>query len=296
VGVGVLVEIGVTVGVLVAVVVGVSVEVLVAVGVAVGMFVDVFVGVSVGVWVTVFVAVFVGVSVGVLVEVFVGVSVGVFVDVLVGVFVGVSVGVFVAVLVGVFVAVLVGVAVDVFVGVGVGARTITVSEAVLFVSLSSIIIPFGSTATVFARLPDAFGVTENITLNDEFTGIKTVRLLAAQLKVVPVIEQLIVPIGGIPPFVTVTAPYPAPPGNASLMITLPFVKDAAAIPVLFTVIVQLNEFPNTILLPMSLAFVTIRSAIERKIVLLSVFDVIPFTVAEAVFVMEPVVISAMVTM
>ena len=47
------------------------------------------------------------------------------------------------------------------------------------------------------------------------------------------------------------------------MITLPFAKLPAAIPVLLTVIVQLNELPNATLPLTLLVFVTIKSANER---------------------------------
>jgi hypothetical protein len=87
-----------------------------------------------------------------------------------------------------------------------GAMTVTVLEPVLLLSLSSSIFPLGSTVAVLVRLPAAVGVTRNVTLNEEFTGMTTVRLPAPQLSVVPVMEQLIVPIGAIPPFVTVNRP------------------------------------------------------------------------------------------
>ena len=67
---------------------------------------------------------------------------------------------------------------------------------------------------------------------------------------------------------------------------LPFAKSASAIPVLLTVIVQLNELPSTTLPLALLVFVTIRSASERYTVRLVVFDVTPLTEAEAVFVTE----------
>ena len=146
-------------------------------------------------------------------EVFVGVcegvavAVGVFVAVREGVTVsvGVLVEVLVAVFVGVFVAVLVAVFVGVLVGVFVGVTTLTVFEPVLFVSLPSITLLFGSTVTVFKRLPAAVGVTANVMLNEAPAGRVTAPL-AAQLKAVPVMEQLIVPVGGVLPFVTVNAP------------------------------------------------------------------------------------------
>jgi len=193
VGVFVAVFVAVFVGVLVSVSVGVLVSVLV--GVAVGVFVDVLVGVFVRVPVGVFVGVSVGVLVAVSVEVVVGV--GVSVGVFVGVLVGVSVGVFVGVLVAVLVAVLVG--------VFVGTRTVTVFEPVLFVSLLSGTLLFGSTVAVLARLPAALGVALNVILNEAPTGSVTAPF-ATQLNVVPVIEQLIVPVGGVLPFVTVTEP------------------------------------------------------------------------------------------
>jgi len=87
-----------------------------------------------------------------------------------------------------------------------GPTTVTVFEPVLFVSLYSSAFPLGSTVAVFARLPAAVGVTENVILNELFTGIVTPNAPAVQLKAVPLIEQLIVPIGAMPPIVTVTAP------------------------------------------------------------------------------------------
>ena len=66
-------------------------------------------------------------------------------------------------------------------------------------------------------------------------------------------------------------------------------------PLLLAVIVQL-KVPVGLTLPLtSFALVTVKSAICRLIVLLTVFDVTPFTLAEAVFVTEPAVISAPVT-
>jgi hypothetical protein len=199
--VGVLV--GVSVGVLVGVFVGVLVGVFV--GVSVGVLVGVLVGVFVGVSVEVLVGVFVGVLDAVLVGVFVGVSVGVLVAVSVGVADGVLVCVLVAVSVGVFVGVFVAVLVGVLVGVFVGVRTLTVFEPVLFVSSLSGTLLFGSTVVVLARLPDAIGVTANVMLNEAPAG-RVMAPLATQLKDVPVIEQLIVPVGGVLPFVTVNPP------------------------------------------------------------------------------------------
>ena len=86
------------------------------------------------------------------------------------------------------------------------ATTVTVFAPVLFVSLYSSTFPFGSTVAVFTRLPAAVGVTANVTLNELLIGMATPPIPASQAKRVPVIEQLIVPIGAIPPFVTVNAP------------------------------------------------------------------------------------------
>lgn len=86
------------------------------------------------------------------------------------------------------------------------AITVTVFEPELFPSLSSSTTLLGSTVAVLARLPAAAGVTENVTLNELFTGMVTPKPPAAQLKAVPLIEQLIVPTGAIPPFVTVNVP------------------------------------------------------------------------------------------
>lgn len=79
------------------------------------------------------------------------------------------------------------------------------------------------------------------------------------------------------------------------MITLPFAKNASAMPVLLTVIVQLNELPSTTLLLALLVFVTIRSASERYTVRLVGVDVTPPAEAEAVFVTDAANISAAVT-
>lgn len=77
--------------------------------------------------------------------------------------------------------------------------------------------------------------------------------------------------------------------------TLPTRNVPVAIPVLLTVIVQLKELPSVIVLLTLFVFVTIRSASERKMVTLSVFDVTPLIAAEAVFVTEAAVKSANVT-
>ena len=87
-----------------------------------------------------------------------------------------------------------------------GATTITVLVLVLFVSFSSSTLVSGSTVAVFTRLPEAVGVTAKVTLNEPPIGMVTNNPLAVQLSVVPVIAQLIVPTGAIPPFVTVNEP------------------------------------------------------------------------------------------
>jgi hypothetical protein len=175
------------------------------VGRLVGVLVDVRVGITVGVFVGICVAV--GVVVGVSVAVCVGeaVAVGVFVGVSVGVCVGVDVAVGVSV--GVFVGVLVGVcvAVGVSVGVVVGVRTFTVSEPVLLVSLLSWTLLSGSTMAVLGRFPPAVDATLNVILKEALAARET-EPLAMQAKAVPVIEQLIVPAGGVLPFVAVRAP------------------------------------------------------------------------------------------
>ena len=86
-----------------------------------------------------------------------------------------------------------------------GATTATVFEPVLLPSLISSTLSFGSTVAVFARLPAEVGVTGKATLKEAPTGNVTPPL-ASQLKTVPVMEQLIVPVGGVAPFVTVKAP------------------------------------------------------------------------------------------
>src|SRR5215213_6126488 len=86
-----------------------------------------------------------------------------------------------------------------------GALTVTIFVPVLLVSLISSIFEFGSTIAVFTRLPDAVGITVKATLKEPFTG-KVTTPLAVQLKTGPVIEQLIVPVGGVAPLVTVNPP------------------------------------------------------------------------------------------
>jgi hypothetical protein len=217
VDVGVAVETGVSVAVAVGVSVGgwVGVPVAVEVGISVAVAVDVDVGVAVSVGVSV--GVFVGVSVAALVAVEVGVSVGVFVGlsvaVLVTVGVAVSVGVSVAVAVevgdgvsvGVSVGVFVGVLVEVLVGVDVGLRTVTVSVLELFVSFPSATWLSGSTSAVLDKLPACEGVTAKLMLN-EAPDENVTALLAAQIKSVAVMEQSIVPPGGVLPFVIVRGP------------------------------------------------------------------------------------------
>ena len=85
------------------------------------------------------------------------------------------------------------------------ATTVTVFDPVLFVSLYSSTFPPGSTVAVFARSPAAVGVTPKVTLNELLTGIVTAPF-ATQLKAVPVMEQSIVPVGGVAPFVMINAP------------------------------------------------------------------------------------------
>ena len=85
------------------------------------------------------------------------------------------------------------------------------------------------------------------------------------------------------------------PGNVSLRMALPNRKAPAVTPVLLTVIVQSKEFPNVTLLLTLLVLVTIKSARERKIVKLSVFEVTPPAEADALFVTELARKSASVT-
>ena len=109
---------------------------------------------------------------------------------------------------------------------GVGVRTFTVSIPVLLVSLLSTTLLSGSTVAVLGRLPPAEEATLNAMLNDEPAG-KLTAPFAKQANAVPVIEQSIVPVGAVAPFVTVNAPcgeYPAAPGNVSIIILWPFVN------------------------------------------------------------------------
>ena len=77
--------------------------------------------------------------------------------------------------------------------------------------------------------------------------------------------------------------------------TLPKAKAPAAMPVLLAVTVQLKELPNGIVLLTLFVFVMMRSARLRNTVTLSVFDVTPFIVAEAVLVTDAARKSAAVT-
>ena len=86
-----------------------------------------------------------------------------------------------------------------------GATTVTTFVLELLVSSTSVILPLGSTVAVLDRLPATVGFTANVTLNDAPAGNVTAPL-ATQLRAVPDIEQLIVPVGAVPPFVTVSAP------------------------------------------------------------------------------------------
>ena len=70
---------------------------------------------------------------------------------------------------------------------------------------------------------------------------------------------------------------------------------AVPIPLFVTVIVQLND-PFSGILPLTLLdLVTVKSAIKRLTVWLSVFDITPATVAEAIFVTEPTPTSTALT-
>ena len=84
--------------------------------------------------------------------------------------------------------------------------TVTESELVLLPSLLSFTLPSGSTVAVLDNAPAVVGVTANATLKDASAGIMTEPPLAAQVRLVPVIVQLIVPVGGVVPFVTMSAP------------------------------------------------------------------------------------------
>lgn len=86
------------------------------------------------------------------------------------------------------------------------ATTRIVFKLVLFVSSLSLIKLLESTVAVFANDPAAVGVTVNVTLNDAPTGSVTAPPLATHDRLVPIIEQAIVPVGVVPPGVTVSAP------------------------------------------------------------------------------------------
>ena len=95
--------------------------------------------------------------------------------------------------------------VGVLVGVSVGARTVTVFKPVLLTSLLSSTVLLGSTVAVLARLPAALDVAAKVMLKEAPVGRVTAPL-ATQLNAAPAIEQLIVPVGAVLPFVTVSAP------------------------------------------------------------------------------------------
>jgi hypothetical protein len=79
------------------------------------------------------------------------------------------------------------------------------------------------------------------------------------------------------------------------MITCVSAKAAAPVPPLLTVIVQLNDAFWTTLPLALLDLVTVRSAIWRLTVCVAVLEVTPLTPAEAIFVTNPAVTSAAVT-
>ena len=58
---------------------------------------------------------------------------------------------------------------------------------------------------VFGRFPPVVEATLNVILK-EAPAVKETEPLAVQAKAVPAIEQLIVPVGGVLPLVTVSAP------------------------------------------------------------------------------------------
>ena len=79
------------------------------------------------------------------------------------------------------------------------------------------------------------------------------------------------------------------------MITLVSAKEASAMPLLVTVIVQLKEAFCATLPVTLLVFVTVRSGLRMLTVLTLEFEEKPLTVAEAVLVTTPAVTSAGVT-
>jgi hypothetical protein len=84
-----------------------------------------------------------------------------------------------------------------------GARTVTTFVLALLVSSTSAITLPGSTVAVLDKLPVTVGVTANVTLNEAPVGNVTAPF-ATQLRLGPVtIEQFIVPVGAVPPGVTV---------------------------------------------------------------------------------------------
>src|SRR5512138_2921129 len=88
---------------------------------------------------------------------------------------------------------------------GVASNTDTVFDPVLFPSLLSGTLFPGSTVAVFARLAVPAVVTLNAALNDAFAG-KVTGPFATQVRVVPAMEQSIVPVGAGTPLIPVTGP------------------------------------------------------------------------------------------
>ncbi len=141
-----------------------------------------------------------------------------------------------------------------------GVRTVTVSEPVLLLSFDSVILLFGSTVAVLAKLPEELGLALNETVKLPLDPTVTLAPLALQASVPEEILQLILPELVMPvKFPAVGVPYVGPDGSGSERIVCPSANVASLAPPLLMVSVQLNVVPTVPVLPVSSVLVTVRS-------------------------------------
>src|SRR5581483_8577770 len=135
--------------------------------------------------------------------------------------------------------------------VGAKLLTVTVLPQLLFCSLLSVTLLFGSTAQVpstrgLVSEPEAVAVTVNCAPKVPPTATTTVPPLAVQVSVLLAIAQLIVPVMPLA-FTTLAAPEVAPVvGRLSVMIVCPDWNVAGPLPPLLTVSVHLKLPPTAI--------------------------------------------------
>ena len=127
-------------------------------------------------------------------------------------------------------------------------------------------------------------------------GMLTVPPLAVHISVLLVIEQLIVPVPVVPDVLTGCMAYVAPLlGKSSVSNVCVFANVAEPeLAALMTIIDQLNALP-TVTCPLTLLVLLAVRSVKLGIVLLTVGDVTPPLVAEAVFVTNDAVTSAATT-